>query len=69
MRQWYLQCPQDHTIFAGYTKDGAVSWTLDKAGAKPFPSYHQATLGQIGLDRHYDGVGYYTTEIVSEQDL
>jgi hypothetical protein len=66
--RWYLRVPQDGTLYAG-EHDGDHIWTIDPLRAKSWPSHHQATLAGIALDRAYEDVGFYTTEVVSEKDL
>lgn len=62
MKRWILRTPQDGTLFAGLVA-GAVAWTLDPARAVSFPSFHQATLRRIEIERLYGDVGFYSLEV------
>lgn len=60
---WGVYSPMDKTYYTG-TIAGAIGWSSSAANAVPYPTYHQAVLALLIVDRAYDGVGYYTTKVV-----
>jgi hypothetical protein len=55
----------DSTYYTGTRKeDDAIGWSRDINDAVFYPTYHQATLALLAVDRAYGEVGYYTLEVL-----
>ncbi len=65
--KFYLLSDKDNTLYGGY-KNKTHYWCTLVEYAKAYPTYHQANLALLALDRAYKNVGYYTTKIIDENE-